>query len=467
MNKLIYTILSLCFCCFVYAQQKILGGQAIDISQAPYQVFVSVNGGTYGGGVIINDQWILTAKHVVEDCSASDLSIAMGYTNPLKDPEKSKVSQIICHSSGDIALLKLAQPIIFNNTQKPIKISNRSNYPNNTLGTVTGWGRIYIDINGPVSQLYRCNVVIESCTESELIAKISQSTPYKGDSGGPLVSNTDNTLIGIVSRGSGQSPTTEPTKYTNVGTYYNWISQYVDLYNISGPDLVCNSASFDYSAPGNCVITTSPNVEIISKDETSLLLKANSPGNSYVAIEVNGSVISSCFFWSKEPIITGVASNGSNLTAVTPSGDASIIYTEWTVGSNIFTSNSATLSCPYSSGTYNVSVKARNNCGTSTIYNGQVSISNYRKRYDLSVLSGTKQVRVIPIKEQTIDVLGEKKETNMNYQLINTSSGTIAANGNISSEGGLLDFSDVVSGIYILRLEIEEGMVENFKFILK
>ena len=55
----------------------------------------------------------------------------------------------------------------------------------------------------------------------------------------------------------------------------------------------------------------------------------------------------------------------------------------------------------------------------------------------------------------------------MNYQLININTGTIVSNGSISSLGGNLNFSNIASGIYILRLEIENGVNETFKFMLK
>lgn len=451
----------------MYAQQRIIGGQAIDISQAPYQVAVFA-GNSFGGGVIINDQWILTAKHVVYGVSPSSITIAMGYTNPKDDPERSRVDQVICHGSGDIALLKLSEPIVFSKTQKPINISSKKFYEKNTSGTVTGWGRTSIDGSSPVSQLYRCSAIIESCSDQEIKAKPSQSTPFRGDSGGPLTSNMDNTLIGLVSHGDYETPTTTSTYYTNVGAYYNWINQYVDLYSLSGPKLVCSTATFNYSAPGNCDITASSNVEIISKDQSTLVIQAKSRGSSYVTIEVEETIILNYFFWAKEPAITGVTSNGSYLTAETAGFDAGITYSEWWIAGNKFTTYSGTLSCPYSSGTYNVSVTARNDCGTSITYNGQVTISNNKMRYEVSVLSGTKQVKVSLAKENTEGVnLVPQKETMLDYQLINATSGVIAANGSISGNGGLLNFSHVASGIYVLRLEVGNGAEETFKFMLK
>ncbi|WP_297908549.1 trypsin-like serine protease [uncultured Parabacteroides sp.] len=64
-TKLLHVLLLLVICNIhiLRAQQRIIGGQSIDISQAPYQVAIFTDYG-FGGGVIINNQWILTAAHV-------------------------------------------------------------------------------------------------------------------------------------------------------------------------------------------------------------------------------------------------------------------------------------------------------------------------------------------------------------------------------------------------------------------
>lgn len=86
-----FIISLICFfsCAFIMnAQQRIIGGQTIDISQAPYQVgiFAKKSDGThFGGGFLLNNQWILTAKHVVEGATASTIKISLGHNNPSTD----------------------------------------------------------------------------------------------------------------------------------------------------------------------------------------------------------------------------------------------------------------------------------------------------------------------------------------------------------------------------------------------
>ncbi|MBQ9470445.1 MAG: trypsin-like serine protease [Bacteroidales bacterium] len=49
----------------VNAQLRVIGGNAIDISQRPYQAAVFIDGYFNGGGVVISPNHILTADHVV------------------------------------------------------------------------------------------------------------------------------------------------------------------------------------------------------------------------------------------------------------------------------------------------------------------------------------------------------------------------------------------------------------------
>lgn len=90
------------------AQQRIIGGSAVDISQRPYQAAIFIDGQFAAGGVIINNQWILTAAHVVHNRSVSSITVSTGYTNLNNDPARSSVSQIYKHPSyiySDLSLV--------------------------------------------------------------------------------------------------------------------------------------------------------------------------------------------------------------------------------------------------------------------------------------------------------------------------------------------------------------------------
>lgn len=285
-----------------------------------------------------------------------------------------------------------------------------------------------------------------------------------------MATSTGNKIaIGVVSRGDSDTPTTVSTEYVNIGNYYDWITSYVDLYSISGPDVICSTSTFNISAPGNCTYGLSPGLQIVSQTSNSLVVNATNNGKAYINIEAGNQIIIQHQFWVGAPIISDISYNNSYLKAETFGIDAGINYTEWTIGSNIFTSTSSSIMCPYSSGTFNVSVKARNNCGTSSVFNKQITLS-IGYRYTVSMISNSKQVTVSQIENETNNITTIQSNPNnieMQYTLISINTGVVNSQGKLPKSGGVLNFSQIKSGYYILTLFIDKGITESFKILLK
>lgn len=96
-TKIFNLLISFFVCVSLHAQQKIIGGSAVDISQRPFQAAVFIDGNFSGGGVIINNQWILTVAHVTKRADGSlapvsSIKVSTGYTNLNNDTQKSSVS---------------------------------------------------------------------------------------------------------------------------------------------------------------------------------------------------------------------------------------------------------------------------------------------------------------------------------------------------------------------------------------
>ena len=97
-----------------------------------------------------------------------ELSICAG-TNSLEDCKvKRQVTEEIPHEyygnfMNDIALLKLENPLIFNESIKPIKIASEE-VPANSKVIISGWGRIYTW--GPISNKLKFNT-LTSLSQSE------------------------------------------------------------------------------------------------------------------------------------------------------------------------------------------------------------------------------------------------------------------------------------------------------------
>lgn len=312
-TKLISFLFLFVSCNILHAQQRIIGGSAVDISQRPYQAAIFTDGEFNGGGVILNNQWILTAAHVINGYSASSISVCTGYTNLSSAPNRSTVNQVIKHpqyyshsGKNDIALIKLSSPLSFSTTRKPITVSNSTSYSNGTTATISGWGRRSVGGSISLNQLYKTNVTIIACSSYDLTATKSNNMAYKGDSGGPLTisSTAGDLLIGVARAvGSLDKPTTLDSYYTNVGTYYDWIvSNTSYLHTISGDDLLCGNGTFTITPiPFNHKLELSNNVSLVSQSGGSISLQGKGQGRGFINILVNNKIIGQKFLWVGAP----------------------------------------------------------------------------------------------------------------------------------------------------------------------
>ncbi|MDR2968094.1 MAG: serine protease [Tannerellaceae bacterium] len=479
-TKLISILFLLVTYVSTHAQQRIIGGSAVDITGRPYQAAVFVGGEFIGGGVIIADQWIVTAAHVVEGCSPSSVNVSTGYTNLNSDPRRSTVSQIIIHPnyipySNDIALIKLSSPIAFGSTRKPITISNVNTYPAGTAAVVSGWGQRAVGGAPSLTQLYKANVTIESCTPMRLHVPVSNNMSYIGDSGGPLTipSSIGEVLIGLVSTGNHINPTGRPTDYTNIGNYYNWIlTNCPNLYTVSGPDLLESTATYAITPlPQNYTLELSPNISLVSQSGNYVTVRAVSTlakGRAFINVEVNNRIVGQKFFWVGIPIISGVTNTGTQLEVETLGISSSISQTEWTIDGNMFSAYDDFISIPNVGGrTFNVTVRARNACGWSMPFSTSITIeSSYY--YRISMDSNTRQAVISPYSddaEQT-PVYSRSANSMMRYMIIDMLTGSQEAYGTLSTIGGTIDLNSLSKGLYLLKLDIGDGKTQTFKINL-
>lgn len=474
MKTKVLTFLFLLIACLPsYAQQRIIGGTAVDITQRPYQAAVFVNGRFNGGGVIISDQWLLTAAHVVRDYSPLSVTISTGYTNLNNDSRHSTVSQIILHHTGDIALIKLSAPLSFSSARKPVKISKTYNYSRGTAAVVSGWGQRSVGGEPSLTQLYRANITVKSCTPTIIETSASNNTAYRGDSGGPLTiaSSGEDLLIGLVSSGSYSNPTNNSTNYVNVGYYYNWILTSCPNVNftVSGPDLLENTATYMLSyLPPNCTLDLSPNISLVSQSGKNVTVRKITKGRGYITVKSNNVIVGQKFFWVGEPVISGVTNSSYMLTLETFGVNASITQTEWRIGGNIFTGYGEFISTPYSSGTYDVTVRARNVCGWSTTFSTRVTFGN--SYYNISVDNASRQVTVLPSSDnEEVSALSSKSINNgtIGYTVINMLTGSLATSGTLPAMGGMVNLNNLSKDIYLLKLDMGNGNIQTFKIQLK
>ncbi|XP_066952394.1 trypsin-1-like [Macrobrachium rosenbergii] len=150
---------------------------------------------------------------------------------------------------NDIALLKLDQPIEFDDTMQPICMPSSHDYePPEKEVVATGWG-VTAENGKPSNILQEVALTLKSpndckklndnapktftLTDNMICTYTQGKDACQGDSGGPLITrSTDNrwVLLGIVSFGYGCAEPNVPGFYTKVVNYLDWIK------NVTKPD---------------------------------------------------------------------------------------------------------------------------------------------------------------------------------------------------------------------------------------
>ncbi|KAM4580610.1 complement C1r subcomponent-like isoform 1-T1 [Odontesthes bonariensis] len=249
---------------YISAYQRIIGGSEAPQHTIPWQVLVTVNGGR-GGGVVIADQWILTAAHVVvqEGVKAShkSLFISMGDTDVhrLLD-SRVNASTVHVHPgynnphgldyNDDIALIKLQDPITFSASVMPVCLpADDAAYVTGMMGLVSGFGvtdqgKSQV-LTNKLKYVQLPVVEQETCSNSIVLLKKKRNLPNltnnmfcagipeggkdscQGDSGGPFTLTEDGQFwaAGIVSWGEVCGKKGTYGVYTKVANYLDWINK--------------------------------------------------------------------------------------------------------------------------------------------------------------------------------------------------------------------------------------------------
>lgn len=218
------------------------------------------------GGSVINERYILTAAHCFgkvlevvrlgewdtstdEDCEISKKGNKFCAPEP---PQDFDFEEIIEHPdygkrgvvSDDIALIRLARPIKFNEWIQPVCLPDRDMDVPAALGEkwaiITGWGFTengttsdrLLQVSLPLVDMARCNQTYQG----KLVGKqlcfggTKGQDSCGGDSGGPLVmselSAPPYTQIGVVSFGPTSCGKKDvPGVYASVSSYRDWIDE--------------------------------------------------------------------------------------------------------------------------------------------------------------------------------------------------------------------------------------------------
>nr|XP_040036681.1 coagulation factor IXb isoform X2 [Gasterosteus aculeatus aculeatus] len=247
--------------------QRIVGGNDAIPGEIPWQVALMSRSdtlqreGVFCGGSLISELWVITAAHCLvptnpnlEDFfvrvgehdvsqaegSEQDHEVAEKHMHHLYDTAKSAYD-------NDIALLKLAKPVVLSNRRRPICLGLKDFTENlsreSSTSLVSGWGNLRTTGSQP-NKLQKLEVPYVDRT----VCKQSSEKPItsgmfcagfenevkdscKGDSGGPHATNYKGTwfLTGIVSWGEECAKAGKYGVYTRVARFIAWIRRTTGL----------------------------------------------------------------------------------------------------------------------------------------------------------------------------------------------------------------------------------------------
>ncbi|CAH2009148.1 unnamed protein product [Acanthoscelides obtectus] len=242
-------------------QTRIVGGRNAPFGRWPWQVsvrrtsFFGFSSTHRCGGAVLNENWIATAGHCVDDLLTSQIRIRVGeydfssVEEQLPHVERS-VSRKVVHPKYnyftyeyDLALVQVDKPLEFEPHILPICLPGSDDLLIGQNATVTGWGRlseggtlpsVLQEVQVPIVSNDRCKSMFLRAGRHEFIPEIFLCAGHEGggqdscqgDSGGPLqVKSKDGRyfLAGIISWGIGCAEANLPGVCTRISKFVPWI----------------------------------------------------------------------------------------------------------------------------------------------------------------------------------------------------------------------------------------------------
>ncbi|XP_075221447.1 serine proteinase stubble [Lycorma delicatula] len=244
---------------------RIVGGRNAQFGVWPWQVsvrrtsFFGYSSTHRCGGALLNEQWVATAGHCVDDLLTSQIRIRVGeydfatLTEPYPFSERGVARKVVHPKYNfftyeyDLALIRLDSPLEFAPHIAPICLPGSDDLLIGENATVTGWGRlseggtlpsILQEVNVPIVSNDKCKNMFLRAGRHEFIPEIFMCAGYddggrdscQGDSGGPLqVKGKDGRffLAGIISWGIGCAEPNLPGVCTRISKFVPWILETV------------------------------------------------------------------------------------------------------------------------------------------------------------------------------------------------------------------------------------------------
>ncbi|TSX85977.1 Vitamin K-dependent protein C [Bagarius yarrelli] len=229
--------------------KRIVGGLLQRQGGSPWQVLLRTEDGNgFCGGTLINKRWVVTAAHCLRGTPDHVTLGDFDKFRPDDGERRIKVEKVVSHPhfheytfDSDIALLYLAEPVVFSSVISPVCLPNaqlakRLERPGEK-GLVSGWGatrylgrssRFLMKVSLPLVDQKECmDSTDQVITDNMFCAGFlyAEKDACSGDSGGPFVVNYRGTwfLTGVVSWGEQCAADGKYGVYTRISNFLHWI----------------------------------------------------------------------------------------------------------------------------------------------------------------------------------------------------------------------------------------------------
>ncbi|KAK0159058.1 hypothetical protein PV328_009987 [Microctonus aethiopoides] len=251
---------------FPRPETRIVGGKDAPFGRWPWQVsvrrtsFFGFSSTHRCGGAVLNENWIATAGHCVDDLLTSQIRIRVGdydfssVQERLPYVERGIAKKVVHPKYNfftyeyDLALVRLETSLVFAPHISPICLPGSDDLLVGENATVTGWGRlseggtlpsVLQEVSVPIVSNDKCKSMFLRAGRHEFIPDIFLCAGYEnggqdscqGDSGGPLqVRGKDGRyfLAGIISWGIGCAEANLPGVCTRISKFVPWILKNVN-----------------------------------------------------------------------------------------------------------------------------------------------------------------------------------------------------------------------------------------------
>ncbi|XP_067270917.1 granzyme B(G,H)-like [Pseudorasbora parva] len=224
----------------------IVNGKEATAHSRPYMVSVQMHGQHYCGGLLISDEFVLTAAQCWYSGDILTVVVGAHDLRESKPSERFEVKSYIPHPEyipykNDIMLLKLEKKVKLNNRVKLITLPKEGeDVKTDTACSVAGWG--FLETNGTdTNLLMETDTTAKNPAECEhkwgshflpqqMICAHGSGGSCFGDTGGPLVCGKK--AVGVTSyvSGYGCNSPEQPNVYTKISAYIQWIRKEMESF---------------------------------------------------------------------------------------------------------------------------------------------------------------------------------------------------------------------------------------------